>query len=207
MSSPITRHAVGRYAVGLAAVALVGACSSGPSAATATSGATAATSARSTAGATATVRPTATAAATPTYPSDVPAAAQANTPAGALAFTRYFFGRLNAAYATGQTGLLHPLGTAKCAGCGTLEDEAAAVTSGGRHTVSEPMLLREVTASNEPHIEGQTPVDVLFRLRAVKIVDSAGAAAGAVKEKNGIYLVSLLRDGAVWRVSSITLMQ
>ena len=189
MSSPITRHAVGRYAVGLAAVALVGACSSGPSAATATT------------------RPTPTAAAKPTYPSDVPAAAQANTPAGALAFARYFFGRLNAAYATGQTGLLHPLGTAKCAGCGTLEDEAAAVTSGGRHTVSEPMLLREVTASNEPHIEGQTPVDVLFRLRAVKIVDSAGAAAGAVKEKNGIYLVSLLRDGAVWRVSSITLMQ
>ena len=117
-------------------------------------------------------------------------------------------GKLNAAQQWQNVdSLLRPLGTAKCTGCGTLEAEAAAVTSGGRHTVSEPMLLREVTASNEPHIEGQTPVDVLFRLRATKIVDSAGAAAGTLAEKNGIYLVSLLRDGVVWRVSSITLMQ
>ena len=161
MSSPITRHAVGRYAVGLAAVALVGACSSGPSAATATSGATAATSARSTAGATATVRPTATAAATPTYPSDVPAAAQANTPAGALAFTRYFFGRLNAAYATGQTGLLRPLGTAKCTGCGTLEDEAAAVTSGGRAIHAPSRFFGGRAGSKKKPTAGQTPVHLV----------------------------------------------
>ena len=201
MSSPMAR-----YAVGLAALALLGACSSSPGGAAGSAG-TAGTSARATAGTTAAARPTASAPATLAYPSDVPAEAQADSPAGALAFTRYFFGRLNTAYATGQTGLLRPLGTAKCTLCTTMEDEVAALTSGGRHTVSEPLLLREVTPSNEPHIEGQTLVDVLFRLRATKIVDSAGAAAGTLAEKNGIYLVSLLRDGAVWRVSSITLMQ
>ena len=141
------------------------------------------------------------------YPTDVPAAAQANTPAGAVAFANYFFGRMNTAYTTGQAGLLSPLTTTRCARCATFEADLAALAAQGRHTVSEPMLLREVTASNEPHIEGQTPVDVLFRLRATKIVDSAGAAAGTLAEKNGIYLVSLLRDGVVWRVSSITLMQ
>lgn len=155
-------------------------------AATATSGATAATSARSTAGAT-----TRCADRDRRGDADLSERRSGRSPGqhpgrSVGVHARYFFGRLNAAYATGQTGLLRPLGTAKCTGCGTLEDEAAAVTSGGRHTVSEPMLLREVTASNEPHIEGQTPVDVLFRLRATKIVDSAGAAAGTLAEKNGI---------------------
>lgn len=202
MSSPITR-----YAVGLAAVALLGACSSGSAATPSTAGPSGASSSRVTSGTAATTRPAVSAPATAAYPTDVPAPAQANTPAGALAFTRYFFGRLNTAYATGQTGLLRPLAMAKCTLCGTLEDEVAALTLEGRHTVSEPLLLREVTSSNEPHIEGQTLIDVLFRLRATKIVDAAGAAAGTVKEVNGIYLVALVHDGTRWRVARIDVMQ
>lgn len=137
----------------------------------------------------------------------MPEEARADTQAGAVAFVRHFFAKVNASYATGQTGLLRPLTTTRCSACPSVEAGIAAALGPGRHTVSEPMLLREVTPSNEPRRVGETLVDVLFTLRPTKLVDASGAPAGALKEVRGIYLVSVVRDTAGWRVDGITLMQ
>lgn len=207
MSSPITR-----YAVALTTAALLGACSAGsgvgqPAGSSGGAGEVGGSGSRPPATGSASTRPTTSASARPTYPTDLPTAAQADTPAGALAFVRAVFGRLNTAYVTGQSGLVQPLGTARCAGCATLENAVTAVASQGRHTVSEPLLLREVTLSNEPRRAGTTVVDVLFHQRPVGVVDAAGKAAGSVPEVKGIYLVTLVRDAALWRVDAIELLQ
>lgn len=148
--------------------------------------------------------------ATPTraaYPTDVPADAQANTPAGAVAFANYFFGRMNTAYTTGQAGLLSPLTTTRCARCVTFEADLAALAAQGRRTVSGPVQLRGSNPSKEPHRADQTVVDVLFKMLPVKIVDAGGAAVGTVPNTRGIYVVALVRDGSVWRVDGIELLQ
>lgn len=141
------------------------------------------------------------------YPTDVPAAAQANTPAGAVAFANYFFGRMNTAYTTGQAGLLSPLTTTRCARCATFEADLAALAAQGRHTVSGPVQLRGSNPSKEAHRADQTVVDVLFKMLPVKIVDVGGAAVGTVPDTRGIYVVALVRDGSVWRVDGIELLQ
>jgi hypothetical protein len=108
------RHTRRRYAATLAALiaasAMVAGCTTstaGPGVTTtATSGSSTATT---TPTATATSTPSATTAPTAAYPADVPAEARANTPAGAIAFAKHFFGQVNKAYTTPQAGLIAPL--------------------------------------------------------------------------------------------------
>jgi hypothetical protein len=124
------RHTRRRYAATLAALiaasAMVAGCTTstaGPGVTTtATSGSSTATT---TPTATATSTPSATTAPTAAYPADVPAEARANTPAGAIAFAKHFFGLVNRAYTTPQAGLLPPLSTANCKTCAAFESTAA----------------------------------------------------------------------------------
>lgn len=103
------RHTRRRYAATLAALiaasAMVAGCTTstaGPGVTTtATSGSSTATT---TPTATATSTPSATTAPTAAYPADVPAEARANTPAGAIAFAKHFFGQVNKAYTTSPGG-------------------------------------------------------------------------------------------------------
>lgn len=105
------RHTRRRYAATLAALiaasAMVAGCTTstaGPGVTTtATSGSSTATT---TPTATATSTPSATTAPTAAYPADVPAEARANTPAGAIAFAKHFFGLVNRAYTTPKRACL-----------------------------------------------------------------------------------------------------
>lgn len=154
-----------------------------------------------------TARPTPSTSASFTYPSDVPAAAQADTTAGAIAFTRYVVNRINTAYTSGQPGLIRAVSTARCARCASFEATIAELASRSRHTVSAPMRVKDVSPGREAHLAGQTVVDVLYQMQAVKIVDAAGTTTGTVSPEQGIYVVALIRDGSVWKIDQIDLLQ
>ena len=73
--------------------------------------------------------------------------------------------------------------------------------------MSGPVQLRGSNPSKEAHRADQTVVDVLFKMLPVKILDAGGAAVGTVPDTRGIYVVALVRDGSVWRVDGIELLQ
>ena len=205
MSSPNSSYAAALAAGALASATVLAACSGGAgitATPTATKPVSAAASTRATSTATTPPTPTAT-----PYPTDVPAAARADTGAGAIAFAKFFFGRLNTAYTTGQTGLIRPMLSTKCRGCERFEGDVAKLASQAQRTATDPMLVKLVNPSNAPHRVGQTVVDVLFHLRPVRILGSDGKAAGTLTEVQGIYVVALVRDGDVWRVDGVDLLQ
>jgi hypothetical protein len=69
------------------------------------------------------------------------------------------------------------------------------------------MRVKDVSPGREAHLAGQTVVDVLYQMQAVKIVDAAGTTTGTVSPEQGIYVVALIRDGSVWKIDQIDLLQ
>jgi len=201
------RHTRRRYAATLAALiaasAVVAGCTTstaGPGVTTtATSGSSTATT---TPTATATSTPSATTAPTAAYPADVPAEARANTPDGAKAFARHFFGQVNKAYTTPQTGLLAPLSTPNCKTCAAAEDNASSYLATGRRYDRDALDVLEVALDAETISDGHV-VDVTAHQRPAKVVDSAGTVTEQINEVRSVFVVWVRRVAGSWRIDSV----
>jgi hypothetical protein len=201
------RHTRRRYAATLAALiaasAMVAGCTTstaGPGVTTtATSGSSTATT---TPTATATSTPSATTAPTAAYPADVPAEARANTPAGAIAFAKHFFGQVNKAYTTPQAGLIAPLSDLNCLSCASFADNADGYTRLGQRYSVEPIQVIEATTAKESPSSGGS-VDVVLKQRAAKLIDPVGTVLDTFTEKQGAFLVQLQHRTEGWIVQKI----
>jgi hypothetical protein len=205
------RHTRRRYAATLAALiaasAMVAGCTTstaGPGVTTtATSGSSTATT---TPTATATSTPSATTAPTAAYPADVPAEARANTPAGAIAFAKHFFGLVNRAYTTPQAGLLTPLSTANCKTCAAFESTAADFVAQSQRYDRAAVSILEVAIDSDPPPAGMTLVDVVVDQLPAKVIDSKGSTVTAITGRRGVFVVQLQFAPAGWAVDTIQVM-
>ena len=203
------RHTRRRYAATLAALIAASAVVAGCTTSTAGPGVTTtATSGSSTATTTTTATATATpSATTAAYPADVPAEARANTPDGAIAFAKHFFGQVNKAYTTPQAGLIAPLSASSCKTCATFEGNAQKyVDLHQRHSI-EPVRLIEVDLAKDTPSTATQTVDVLFQQRPAQILQSDGSVVETLKDRQILFAVDLTWSDASWLASSIQVRQ
>ena len=72
---------------------------------------------------------------------NIPAAARAHTSAGAEAFVRYFFERLNVAWTAPRAGILSPLCQASSKSCAAIEETATRLTKEGHRYDGYPVSI------------------------------------------------------------------
>ena len=198
------RYAAGLALLGALAGGLVG-CTSGPAGPGTTSGPTGgATSVPVTSAATSPSSGTATGSATGTlaYPADVPAEARVNSPAGAMAFARYFFAQVNKAYTTPQAGLIAPLSTANCKTCAAAEQNAIDYLASGRRYDRDALAVLEVSINPETLAQGHT-IDVAAHQLPARIINTSGATTEQIKDVKAVFVLRVIRVGEAWRIDSV----
>ena len=198
------RYAAGLALLGALAGGLVG-CTSGPAGPGSTGGPTGgATSVSATSAATSPSSGTATGSATGTlaYPADVPAEARVNSPAGAMAFARYFFAQVNKAYTTPQAGLIAPLSTANCKTCAAAEQNASDYLASGRRYDRDALAVLEVSINPETLAQGHT-IDVAAHQLPARIINTSGATTEQIKDVKAVFVLRVIRVGEAWRIDSV----
>jgi hypothetical protein len=198
------RYAAGLALLGALAGGLVG-CTSGPAGPGSTGGPTGgATSVPATSAATSPSSGTATGSATGTlaYPADVPAEARVNSPAGAMAFARYFFAQVNKAYTTPQAGLIAPLSTANCKTCAAAEQNAIDYLASGRRYDRDALAVLEVSINPETLAQGHT-IDVAAHQLPARIINTSGATTEQIKDVKAVFVLRVIRVGEAWRIDSV----
>jgi hypothetical protein len=201
------RYAAGLALLGALASGLVG-CTSGPAGSGLTgsstvSGSAASTTTGSSSTSSVTSSATSTTGATLTYPADVPAEARVNSPAGAMAFARYFFAQVNKAYTTPQAGLIAPLSTANCKSCAAFEKTAGDFVVDGQRYDRQALEVLETSLSPEPAPAGTLIIDVVAKQFPAKVITGSGSIVRTITERQGIFVVRLARGDGVWTVDSI----
>ena len=199
------RYAAGLALLGALAGGLVG-CTSGPAGPGSTGGPTGgATSVPATSAATSPSSGTATGSATGTlaYPADVPAEARVNSPAGAMAFARYFFAQVNKAYTTPQAGLIRPLSDATCLSCASFADNADGYVQKSQRYSTDPIRILEVSVAPDPEPQDGRLVDLVARQQKATLIDFAGRVQDSFSEKEGVFLINLRWSGQGWFVRKI----
>jgi hypothetical protein len=174
------------WRVGLAGVCLViGGCSGGEDPVRGLTSTASATSSPST------TAPTTRAA------SDIPAAARAHTPAGAEAFVKYFYDKINIAWTTPATGILPPLSDPGCRACRAFETSAKALVGKGQRYASDPVTITNIRAvPGGSH--GQQYVVARLEQHSVSVVDSAGREVSRDEEKSASTTISLVWTEGGW---------
>lgn len=143
--------------------------------------------------------PVVSTAATPPKPSD----ADAETPAGAASFTRYYFAVVNAAFDARTSALLKPLSAGpSCVSCTKFEEGADALAAKGQELRGGDYSV--VSAEASPQEGDRVVVDVVYAVSPYT-VNSAGGAA--VSQGDGLANVTgqvlCLRTGDAWRVGEL----
>ena len=202
------RYAAGLALLGALAGGLVG-CTSGPAGPGSTGGPTGgATSVPATSAATSPSSGTATGSATGTlaYPADVPAEARVNSPAGAMAFARYFFAQANLAYTSPRSGLLPPLSTSNCKTCAAFEATASRYVREGLRYDRNPVQILEVSLDAEP-LTGGYMVDLVAHQQPSKVINAAGVVVEDIKDQKVIFVLNVVSVDSAWRIDSVRVMQ
>ncbi|HQG10732.1 MAG TPA: hypothetical protein PLZ83_11130, partial [Dermatophilaceae bacterium] len=132
--------------------------------------------------------------------------ARANTPAGAIAFAKHFFGLVNRAYTTPQAGLLTPLSTANCKTCAAFESTAADFVAQSQRYDRAAVSILEVAIDSDPPPAGMTLVDVVVDQLPAKVIDSKGSTVTAITGRRGVFVVQLQFAPAGWAVDTIQVM-
>ena len=200
------RYAAGLALLGALASGLVG-CTSGPAGSGLTgsstvSGSAASTTTGSSSTSSVTSSATSTTGATLTYPADVPAEARVNSPAGAMAFARYFFAQVNKAYTTPQAGLIAPLSTANCKTCAAAEQNASDYLASGRRYDRDALAVLEVSINPETLAQGHT-IDVAAHQLPARIINTSGATTEQIKDVKAVFVLRVIRVGEAWRIDSV----
>ena len=195
------RTSAGLLAVPLAASMLLAGCGgdtkpdASPSRTTAPSPTTSTSSPTTTS-----ASPTSTAG--PTTDPNIPAAARANTAAGAEAFVRYYFERLNLAWTGPQAGILSPLCQISSKSCAALERTATRLTTEGHRYDGNPVTIEFIGALDAP---SPNKLDVLANVVQERRneVDAAGKTYVTDERKKLRFVFELLYVGQAWSVSSM----
>jgi hypothetical protein len=136
------------------------------------------------------------------YPADVPAEARVNSPAGAMAFARYFFAQVNKAYTTPQAGLIAPLSTANCKTCAAAEQNAIDYLASGRRYDRDALAVLEVSINPETLAQGHT-IDVAAHQLPARIINTSGATTEQIKDVKAVFVLRVIRVGEAWRIDSV----
>ncbi len=150
---------------------------------------------------------TTSATASAVYPADVPAEARVNSPAGAMAFARYFFAQVNKAYTTPQAGLIRPLADPTCLSCASFAENADVYVQKGQRYSTEPIRVLEVTPAPDAGPADGRLIDVVARQQKATLLDATGRPQDTFSEKEGIFLVNLRWSEDRWYVRKIQVRQ
>jgi len=142
----------------------------------------------------------------PTIDPNIPAAARAHTPAGAEAFVKYFFERLNVAWTAPRAGILSPLCQASAIACTAFEKTATRLTNAGHHYDGNPLTIGFIGPLGVPSTE-QLGVLAIVVQEPRREIDAAGKTFVTDKRKDLRFDFELLYIGQGWSVSSINLMK
>jgi len=137
---------------------------------------------------------------------NIPAAARAHTPAGAEAFVKYFFERLNVAWTAPRAGILSPLCQASSKACTAYEKTAARLAGTGHRYDGNPLtvgFIGPLGSTSASHINILANV-VQERRREV---DAAGKTYVTDQRKDLRLDFELLHTGQAWSVASIKIMK
>jgi len=129
---------------------------------------------------------------------NIPAAARAHTPAGAEAFTKYFFAQLNRSWAEADPSLLPPLSEPGCKTCGAFASSAASYRAKKQHYKGEVFTITFVGVTGEGP-KGQE-VLVVGKQRPGAVVDENGTVIEASVLQTGRFVASLHWTGKGWNV-------
>ena len=137
---------------------------------------------------------------------NIPAAARAHSIAGAEAFVKYFFERLNVAWTVPRAGILSPLCQPSAIACTAFEKDATRLAKEGHRYDGNPVSIEfigtlDATNANKYDVLA----NVLQEHRSE--IDAAGKTYITDKRKNLRFNFELLYSGHAWSIASINLMK
>ncbi|MGO4599705.1 DUF6318 family protein [Terrabacter sp. 2RAF25] len=181
------------YAAALVALAMLGACTGSEPAPTSTTpprtsaAATTTSSAPST-----TTTPTPTATVDPVL-AKIPAAARPSTDAGAAAFSKYYFERVNSGFRTGSTSDVHGLAQPDCVTCNAFASAIKEQNAKGTHYGADLARI-DFSSPLEVKLPNARVLVDLSQL-AVPILNSNNKKVGTTPTGNASFVVSLKYEG------------
>ena len=152
-----------------------------------------------------TAKPTPTSATTTTSPATdpgIPAAARANTPEGAAAFVRYFYGQVNIAWSRPQAGLISSLSAATCKTCANFERESVANVAKKTRVIGQSIVLETVDTSDATNTAKMTVLAIGYEPASI-VVDASGNTVQTLQRERVRTLVTVQWDAAGWRLGEI----
>jgi hypothetical protein len=137
---------------------------------------------------------------------NIPAAARAHTPAGAEAFVRYYFERLNVAWTGPRAGILAPLCQASAIACAGFEKDATRLTKEGHRYDGNPVTIKYIGTTNATN---RSKYDVLANViqEHRSEIDATGKAIVIDQRKDLRFHFVLLYVGQAWSVLSLKLVK
>lgn len=145
-----------------------------------------------------------TATASPKTDPNIPAAARAHTIAGAEAFVRYFFERLNIAWTRPRAGILSPLCQTTAIACTQFERDANRLAQERHHYNGNPVTITFIGVLDATDANKFEVLANVVQERRSE-VDAAGKIYVTDKRKNLRFHLVLLYTGRNWSVSSLKL--
>jgi len=137
---------------------------------------------------------------------NIPPAARAHTPAGAEAFVKYFFQRMNVSWTSPEAGIVSPLCQASSKACAAYEKTALRLVKAGHRYNGNPVTIKFIGV-----LDATNPVnyDVLVTLVQERRseVDADGRVIVTDDRKNFKARVELLYTGHAWSVATIKIMK
>jgi len=157
---------------------------------------------------TSTSSPTTTAPPTdsPTTNPNIPVAARAHTPAGAEAFVRYFFERLNVAWTAPSAGILSPLCQPSAIACAANEKTATRLVSEGHRYDGNPVTVKVIAALGSTSTNRFAVLANVVQERRSEI-DATGKTYVTDDRKDLRLSFELLYTGQAWSVASTKIMK
>jgi thiol-disulfide isomerase/thioredoxin len=155
----------------------------------------------------ATLPPISSSTPTPTAtPSAIPTEATAATPEGAAEFVRFFYERVERAYATKNPSLIEALTTPACDTCRRVTDAVAQLQTENASVSNYRLDVVDVAV---PAVSGDMPqvnATVVLNITEFVRLDAAGnETARQPARSNAVQDLVLVRpDGEQWRVQSVT---
>lgn len=148
------------------------------------------------------LEPSATAAPTAVIPQAAPPTPYVSTAdeAGAFAFVREYFMRLDRAYATGDTSSVRPLRADACVSCVQFERQIETSYRAGRLETQPLTIVRLGFGQSGPAF---AKIGVEFRAAAVRSIRNDGSTSVSPATE-GTYFVTLVRIQDHWIIDRLT---
>lgn len=137
-------------------------------------------------------------------PVAVPASTTAATPAGAVAFARFFYAQVEAGFTRHQPALVRGLSRSTCAACARWATE---IEVARRAALRVTGVVFDITSATAPAFTGTTvTVRVAYTSPSGHRYDRNGIqVAGTPAQPAAVELLGLVREGAAWKVASASL--